>query len=65
MVITYLSTYNNLQLLINSISGCELTTKCTTIVSKNGFNDNGNVSRSFIALSKFCAKLTTSYLNAC
>jgi hypothetical protein len=65
MVITYLSTYNNLQLLTNSISGCELPTKCTTIVSDNDFNDHGNVSRSFIALSRFCAKLITFSLSAC
>jgi hypothetical protein len=65
MVTTYLRTYNNLQLLTNFTSGCELPTKCTPIISDNDFNDDGNVFRSFTALSKSCAKLTTFLLNAC
>ncbi len=65
MVTTYLHTYNNLQLLTNSTIGCELPTKCTTIVSNNDYNDDGNVSRSFIALSGSFAKLTTFLLSAC
>ncbi len=64
MVTTYLHIYNNLRLLTNSTSGCELPTKCTIIVSDNS-NDDGNVSRSFIALSGSCAKLTTFLLSAC
>jgi hypothetical protein len=43
MVTTYLCTYNNLQLLTNSTSGCELPTKCTTIISYNDFNHDGVV----------------------
>jgi hypothetical protein len=65
MVTTYLHTYNNLQLLTNSTSGCELPTKCTTIVSDNDSNDDGDVYKSFIALLGFCAKLTTFLFSAC
>ncbi len=65
MVTTYLRICNNLQLLSNSIGGCKLPTKCTTIISDNDYNDNGNVSRSFIAISRSCAKLTMFPLSAC
>ncbi len=65
MVITYLCTYNNLQFLASSIGGCELKTKCNAIISINDSNDDGNVSRIFIALSRFCAKLTIFPLSAC
>jgi hypothetical protein len=43
MVITYLRTYDSLQLLTSSIGGCELPTKCTTIVLVNVSNDDGNM----------------------
>jgi hypothetical protein len=56
MVTTYLRTYNNLQLLTNFIGGCEFPTKCTTIILVNDFNNNGNMSKSSIALLRFCAK---------
>jgi hypothetical protein len=62
MVTTYLRTYNNLQLLIKSIGGCELPTKCIARGSDNDSNDIGNVSRSFTAFSGSCAKFP---LNAC
>ncbi len=66
MVTTYLCTYNNLQLLINSIGRCELPTKCIVIVSYNDSNDVVNVfSRSFTTLSRSCANFTTFPLNAC
>jgi hypothetical protein len=51
--------------LTNSIGGCELPTKCIAIILINDFNDDDNVFRSFIALLKFCAKLTIFSLNAC
>jgi len=57
-------TYNNLQVLTNYIGGCELPTKCIAIVLDNDSNDNGNVFKSFIALSRSCAKLTFP-LSAC
>jgi hypothetical protein len=58
-------TYNNLQVLTNYIGGCELPTKCIAIVLDNDSNDNGNVSKSFIALLRSCAKLTTFPVSAC
>ncbi len=45
------------------MGGCELPTKCTTTMSDNDSNDN--MSKSFIALSRSCAKLTTFPFNAC
>jgi hypothetical protein len=65
MVTTNLRTYNNLQLLTDFTSGCELSTKFNTIVTNNDSNDDGSVSRSFTALSGSCAKLTTFPLSAC
>ncbi len=65
MVITHLRTCYNLQVLSNSIGGCKLSTKCTTIILDNDYNDNGNVSKSFITLLGSCAKLTTFPLSAC
>jgi hypothetical protein len=50
--------------LANSIGGCELKTKCIAIILVNDSNDDGNVSRIFIALSTFCAKLTIFPLSA-
>ncbi len=64
-VTTYSRTCNNLQLLSNSIGGCKLPIKCIAIISDNDYNDNGNVSISFIALLGSCAKFTTFPLSAC
>jgi hypothetical protein len=61
----YLHTYNSLQILISSIGGYELPTKCITMVLVNDFNDDGNLSRSFIALSGFSTKLVIFPLSAC
>ncbi len=44
---------------------CELPTKWIATMSDNDSNDNGNVSKSFIALSGSCAKLITFPFNAC
>jgi hypothetical protein len=65
MVTTKLRTYNNLQLLTNSINGCELPIKCIVIVSNNDYNDDGNVFKSLTTLFKIFAKLTTFPLSAC
>ncbi len=61
MVTTNLCTYNNLQLLINSIGGCELPTKCVAIVSYNDSNDDGNVYKSFTALRILCKIYNISF----
>ncbi len=53
------------QFLISSIGGYELPTKCITMVLINVFNDDGNLSRSLIALSRFCTKFIIFPLNAC
>ncbi len=59
MVTTSLHIYNSLHLLTNFTCVCELPTKCNAIVSNNNSNDNGNMSRSFIAiLDQSYAKLT-------
>ncbi len=39
--------------------------KWTTKMLNNDSNDNGNMSKSFIALSRACEKLTTFPFNAC
>jgi hypothetical protein len=65
MVIAYLRTYYSLQLLTSSIGGCELPTKCITIVLVNVYDDDGNMFKSSIALSRFCAKFTIFPLSAC
>ncbi len=45
--------------------GWELPMKWTTKMSNNDSNDNGNMSKSFIALSRSCEKLITFPFNAC
>jgi hypothetical protein len=47
------------------MGGCELPTKWIVTMSNNDSNDNGNMSKIFIALSGSCAKLTTFPFNAC
>jgi hypothetical protein len=63
MLITYLSKYNNLQLLISSTNQCEFPKKCVGIISFNDFNHDGNVFRNFITLSRSCAKIIMFLLN--
>jgi hypothetical protein len=45
-------TYRSLHIFIDSMGGCELPTKWIATMSNNDSDDNGNVSKSFIALSK-------------
>jgi hypothetical protein len=47
------------QFLINSVGGCELPTKCTSYsnINQHDYNDDDNVSRTFIAFSRFYANL--------
>jgi len=65
MVIVDLSTYNNLQFLINFIGGCGLPTKCIIVILINISNDDDNVFKTFITLSRFCSKLAIFPLSGC
>ncbi len=61
----HLHTYNSSQFLTSSIGGYELPTKCITMVLINDFNDDNNLSKSFIAFLGFCTKLIIFLLSAC
>jgi hypothetical protein len=67
MVTIDLCTYDSLQFLINPIGGCELPTKCTSCnnINQHDSNDDCNVSKTFIAFSRFCAKFIILSLIAC
>jgi hypothetical protein len=58
-------TYKSLHIFTNSMGGWVLPMKRIASMSDNHSNDNGNMSKNFIAFSGSCEKLTTFPSNAC
>ncbi len=61
IVIADLHTYNNLQLFTSSMGGCELSTKCTTIVSFNDSSGDGKMFKKLYFIFRILCK--TSYVS--